>query len=109
MGLQMLDDHARFDDHFPSIEEQREFSKPPMAFQFVHEGYGFGGLEMAIVEPGLIGVKRDQHLLRVTAERVPEELQAHQAPASIFARRSSSTWLGSPVAKLPVGTSPEGS
>ena len=93
--LQIFDDDRRFEDRAITVEQEWEHPERRMALQLRHVGRV---LDHPIVERGPVGPERDEHLLRVTAERVAEELQGHQLPSAISACRARSRSLGGSVA-----------
>src|SRR5207237_4035831 len=99
VGLQMLDDAAGLDHRPAVVDQDREFSERPVSFELDEEGLRMLDVQRLVLELRPVGVERDQGLLRVGREGVAEEDEAHQSPALIFSRSSSSASLGSLVAK----------
>ena len=96
LGLKMLDDRRRFHEWAAIVEQERELAERPVPLQFL-EILLMIGFQDPIFERRFVGPESDQHLLRIAAEGVSEELEAHQVPSAIAACRSSSRSLGGVV------------
>src|SRR4051794_15619112 len=104
----MFDDAGRLEYCLIIIKQQREQPKRRVPRKNLAV-FRMLLVQYPVFERRLVGPQGDQDFLRVAAERVSEELQPHQVPSLILSRSSSSAWLGSFVAKVPVRTSPAGS
>src|SRR5207342_3545615 len=105
---QIFDDRSGLDHAHAVVDQQGELAERPAPLE-LDKVLRMVLLEQFVLERSLIRPQGDQHLLAVGRERVGVELQAHQAPASIFSRRAISCSLGGLVSNVPVGTSPAGS
>src|SRR5947209_1544464 len=105
--LQMLDYAGRLRDHLTVVDQHREFGERPQPLELGVIGLVFR--DLTVFERSPIRPDRDQCFPTIAAEWVDVEFQAHQSPALIFSRSSSSASLGSLVANVPVSTSPFGS
>ncbi len=80
LRLKVLDDRRRFHEWPPIVQQQRELTEGPVPLQLLHI-LRMVLIEDAILERRVVRPKRDQYLLRKAAERVAEELEAHQFPS----------------------------